>query len=216
MGHGLGENRMRFLRVAQLLAKRGYGSLFFDWRAHGDSEGEISTWSDREQSDFLAAVDFALRRGDVTAGRIAGLGFSIGASTVALAGARDPRIRAVIVEAVFPSFDEELKDKMGKWGPLSLWPAHAAARFSGVDFDRIRPIAHIAEIAPRPILFIAGTRDSDTPLPFVRMVYDVAGQPKELWIAQGAEHGEYRIVAPEEYERTLIGFLDRPFFEEHG
>jgi uncharacterized protein len=216
MGHGLGENRMRFLPVAEILARHGYGSLFFDWRAHGDSGGETSTWSDHEQRDFAAAVDFASRRPDVTDGRIAGLGFSIGASTVAMEAARDMRVRAVILEAVYTSFDDEIRDKMGKRGFLSLWPARAAARHAGLDFDHIRPIDVVPHFAPRPILFIGGTRDGDTAADVVRRVYDVASEPKQLWIVEGAEHGEYRNMAPAEYERILTTFLDGAFFQAAG
>jgi pimeloyl-ACP methyl ester carboxylesterase len=212
MGHGLGENCFRFLPVVEILARHGYGSLIFSWRAHGNSEGTVSTWSDREQHDFKAAIDEAVRRPDVEGGRVAGLGFSIGASTVALEAAQDSRVRAVVLEAVFTSFDEELRDKMGKRGPVLLWISQAAARLGGVDFDHIRPIDHVAAIAPRPILFIAGSRDSDTPEPIVRRVFAAARDPKELWVAEGAEHGEYRQVAPVDYERVLVGFLDGAFF----
>jgi pimeloyl-ACP methyl ester carboxylesterase len=212
MGHGLTENRMRFLPVAEMLARHGYGSLLFDWRAHGESDGEVSTWSDHEQRDFAAAVDFASNRPDVLEGRIAGLGFSIGASTVALEAARDSRVRAVIVEALYTSFGDEMRSKMGGRGALSLWPAHAAARFSGIDFDHIRPIDHVSAIAPRPLLFIGGSRDGDTPPPVVRRVFDAAAEPKELWLAEGADHGEYWAVAPVEYERIVVSFLDRAFF----
>jgi pimeloyl-ACP methyl ester carboxylesterase len=212
MGHGLGENRMRFLPVAEILARHGYGSLFFDWRAHGDSDGSTSTWSDHEQRDFAAAVEFASHRPDVVQGRIAGLGFSVGASTVAVEAARDPRVRAVILEAVYTSFEDEMRDKMGKRGALSLWPTRVAARYAGVDYERIRPIDHIAQIGPRPLLFIAGTRDRDTAVAVVERVFAAATEPKQMWIVEGAEHGEYRAVAPAEYERTLVGFLDRAFF----
>ena len=212
MGHGLGENRMRFLPVAEILARHGYGSLFFDWRAHGDSEGHTSTWGDSEQRDFAAAVDFAGHRADVAPGRIAGLGFSIGASTVALEATADPRVRAVILEAVYTSLDDEMRDKMGKRRMLSLWPTQLAARYAGVDFGRVRPIDHVGQIGPRPILFIAGTADSDTSLAVVRRVYDAAAEPKQLWLVEGADHGGCRALAPANYERAVVGFLDRVFF----
>ncbi len=214
MGHGLGENRMRYLPVAEVLARHGYGSLFFDWRAHGESEGDVSTWSDHEQRDFAAAVGFALQRPDVTDGRVAGLGFSVGASTVAVGAAADPRVRAVILEAVFPSFADEMKNKMSKFGPVSLWPTQVAARQAGVDFDHIRPVDRVAAIAPRPVLFIAGSADYDTPLPFARRVFDAALQPKEMWVVEGAGHGQCWTKASTEYERVLVDFLDRAFFSQ--
>jgi fermentation-respiration switch protein FrsA (DUF1100 family) len=194
-----------------MLARHGYGSLFFDWRAHGESEGDISTWSDHEQRDFAAAVGFVLHRPEVVDGRVAGLGFSVGASTVAVGAAADPRVRAVVLEAVFPSFADEMKNKMSKFGPVSLWPTELAARQAGVDFDHIRPVDRVAEISPRPLLIIAGSVDHDTPLPFARRVFDAASQPKELWVVDGADHGQCWTVAAAEYESVLVDFLDRAF-----
>jgi len=209
MAHGLTENRMSLLPNAEMLARHGYGALIFDLRAHGESEGDTSTWGDREQRDFEAAVDFASSRPDVRAGRIAGLGFSIGASTVAVEAARDPRVRAVILDAVFTSFEDELKEKMGGRGVLSLWPASLAARQSGLDAGNLRPIDCVARIAPRPVLFIAGTLDTDTPLAVVQKVYDAAFEPKELLVLDGAIHKAYPTASEAAYERGVVAFLDK-------
>src|SRR5512140_1206478 len=194
-----------------MLARHGYGALFFDWRAHGESDGDTSTWSDREQLDFEAAVDYAAKRPDVTAGRIAGLGFSIGASTVALAAAGDARVRAVIIEALYPSFDAEIADKFRARGALSIWPASLAMRRAGLDPARIRPIDHLAEIAPRPLLAIAGTLDLDTPPAVVAAAFARAEEPKEMWVVPGADHGGYERAAPAELERVVTAFLDGAF-----
>ena len=211
LGHGLGDNRMHFLPDVEMLARHGYGALFFDWRGHGESDGEGSTWSDREQMDLRAAVDFVARRPDVQEGRIAALGFSIGASTVALEAATDPRVRAVVLEAVYTSLDDEVAVKWGGRGFVSRCPARIALKREGLHFSHIRPIDHVAEIAPRPILAIAGSDDLDTPVAVVARVYDAATQPKRMWIAQGAGHGEYEKAAPAEFERELIAFLDSAF-----
>lgn len=208
MAHGVGANRMQLLSEAEILSRHGYGVLFFDWRGHGDSEGDVTTWGDREQSDFTAAVDFATAQPDVHADRIAGLGFSIGASVVSLVAARDSRLRAVVLEAVYPSFSEEMGQMMGSRGVLSLWPTLATARWYGVRPDNIRPIDHVGAIAPRPVLFIDGDQDPNTPLPVMKRVYDAAGDPKELLVVPGAEHGGYARAAPAEYERVLTQFLD--------
>ncbi len=213
LGHGLGENRMSLLPTAGMLARHGYGALVFDWRAHGESEGSTSTYGDHEQRDFEAAVDFVSKRSDVRGGRIAGLGFSIGASAVAEESARDPRVRAVILDAVFTSFADEWEDKMGARGPISLWPAWAAARQSGVDATHIRPIDRVAQIAPRPILFIAGTLDTDTPVPIVQKVFAAASEPKQLLVLEGVDHHAYPNASEKEYERGVIGFLDKALLE---
>lgn len=208
MAHGLGNNRMDLLPTAEMLARHGYGSLLFDLRAHGESDGDTLTWGDREQRDFAAAVDFASGKPDLREGRIAALGFSIGASIVALEAARDARVRAVILHAIFTSFDDEWPDKWGARGALSLWPAWIAARSSGLDTTNIRPIDHIAQIAPRPILFIAGAEDQDTPVPIVQKVYDAASQPKKLIVLERTDHRAFPATSQLEYERAIVGFLD--------
>ncbi|MBE9471816.1 MAG: hypothetical protein IMY75_06905 [Chloroflexi bacterium] len=42
-----------------------------------------------------------------------------------------------------------------------------------------------------------------------------AGEPKDLWIVPGCGHGGYLQVAPEEWERRVVTFLDEALlFEE--
>lgn len=208
MGHGVGTNRMQLFDEARLLARHGYGLLMFDFRAHGESEGDLSTWGDREQGDVAAAVDFASARSDVTGGRIAALAFSMGGYAMTQEVAADPRVRAMVVEATYPDFESEFRALMGRRGLVSLWPAQATARYYGVPVERIRPVDHIGAIAPRPLLMVVGSNDPDAPLPQVQRLFDAAGQPKQLYVVQRAEHGGYARVAPEEYERVLTGFLD--------
>ena len=40
-------------------------------------------------------------------------------------------------------------------------------------------------------------------------MYEAAGEPKELYVVDGAAHGEARIVGGEAYERRVLEFLDR-------
>lgn len=209
MAHGLHENRMRFLFEAEALAKRGYGALFFDGRGHGESDGTVSTWGRDEQRDVEAAVGFAQAHG---AKHVATLGFSIGSTSVLLEAAHDPRVEAVIIEAIWPTLEEEMATKLGGRGWLSRVPAELALKRAGWDYAQVRPIDHLAELGGRPKLFIGGTEDTDTPPVIVRRVYEAAPQPKQLWIVPGAEHGGYARVAPAEYERVLIAFLDGVFF----
>ena len=204
--HGLGENRFRWLDDVEMLTRHGYGALIVDGRAHGDSDGDTATWGDREQNDVRAAVDFAIAR----APKIATMGFSVGSSAVYLEAASDPRVRAIVIEALWFSIDDEMDAKAGGRGFISHAPITLAMKRAGhLDFSRVRPIDHAKELGARPKLFITGSEDSDTPVPIMQRIVDATPDPKELWIVPRATHGSYAKTAPADYERTLIEFLDR-------
>jgi fermentation-respiration switch protein FrsA (DUF1100 family) len=40
-------------------------------------------------------------------------------------------------------------------------------------------------------------------------MYEAAGVPKELFVVEGAAHGEAHVVAPDAYERRVLEFLAR-------
>ncbi len=206
--HGGEGDRTQLFPTAVVLARHGYGFLAYDSRASGESDGDMVTWGDRERRDVTAALDFVTTRPEIDPRRVGVLGFSIGASAVALVAARDARARAVILSPVWTSLHDEMGARAGRLGPLSVAVALAVLRRKGIDVDAIRPIDHVGEIAPRPVFFITGTGDADTPVSMVRRVFDAAGEPKSLWVVPGARHGKYLEAAPEEYERRIIAFLD--------
>jgi pimeloyl-ACP methyl ester carboxylesterase len=132
----------------------------------------------------------------------------VGASAVARAAANDASVAAVVLYATWPSLREETsyKEPHGRWATeLAL----LGFRASGVAIDEIRPEADLARISPRPLLFVAGGRDSDTPLPIMARMYAAAGANKEWWLVPEAEHGGCFAAEPAEYERRVVGFLDR-------
>jgi pimeloyl-ACP methyl ester carboxylesterase len=208
MCHGLFENRMHFLFETEMLTRHGYGALFFDWRAHGDSDGALSTWGYLEQLDLESAITFAMSREDA---KIVTLGFSIGATTVYLEATHDARVRAIIIEAIWPTIEEEMRDKMTTLGFISYEPTVMAMQRAGLDFSKVRPIDHAAQLGARPKLFITGSADTDTPVAIMRRVVDATPEPKQLWVVPGAQHGTYTADAPAEYERVVIDFLEHAF-----
>ena len=60
VAHGLGGYRS--VDMHALFARHGYGVLSWDFRAHGESEGELSTLGYHEALDVEAALDFALHQ----------------------------------------------------------------------------------------------------------------------------------------------------------
>jgi dipeptidyl aminopeptidase/acylaminoacyl peptidase len=207
--HGVDANRTQLLPEATAIHRHGYGVLVFDSRAMGESDGSVSTWGDLEQRDVTAALDYVSARPEVGADRVAIVGFSAGGSAAAFVAARDRRVRALVLCGTWSSLEAELKRAYARYGALSWGPALAAFRASGVDFDHVRPVDHVGEIAPRPILVIAGDREEGSPLSEMRRLFDAAGDPKELWVVPGAPHGGYLSTAPVAYEARVVGFLDR-------
>lgn len=58
VAHGYNDNRPE--NIYAMLAWNGYGVLAWDFRAHGESGGDISTLGYYEQLDVEAALDYAL------------------------------------------------------------------------------------------------------------------------------------------------------------
>ncbi len=75
--HGLHSRKERLLPLAAELNEAGFNILMFDFRAHGESGGEYTTFGLRELLDLLGALDYLLNRTDVSSERIGVLGFSM-------------------------------------------------------------------------------------------------------------------------------------------
>jgi amino acid adenylation domain-containing protein len=209
LAHGHGTSRRQLLPEARILARHGYGVLLFDWRGHGESEGDRVTWGDLERLDLEAAVDFACARPDLDPRHIGALGFSMGGVVAAEVAAADRRLAAVVIEAAYPSLEEAVRWDFRRWGLLSELPAVWAVRRAGVRVDAVRPVDSLCWIHPRPVLVINGDRDSGTPQLMQDEMTRAACDPKEYWQVRGAAHGGYAQLVPREYERRLVEFFDR-------
>jgi pimeloyl-ACP methyl ester carboxylesterase len=171
------------------------GVVAFDFRGHGRSGG-LSTLGDKEIKDIDAAVAYARELGYEN---VVTIGFSMGASVVlrhaGLLGGVDavvsvsgpgrwyyrgtPAMRRVhwavehkagrLIARRF--LNTRISD--GRWDPVPLPPAEAAAR-----------------ISPTPLLIVHGDRDEYFPADHAEQIYAAALQPKELWIVPGFGHAE--------------------------
>ena len=108
--HGTRTNREspgdHLLELTGALARHGLGVLSFDMRGMGESPPAPLSMGNLEQRDVLGAVDY-LQAGSLPfpeLGRprtIGGLGISMGASTLLLAAAREPAIKAVVSDSAY-------------------------------------------------------------------------------------------------------------------
>jgi len=84
-----------------------------------------------------------------------------------------------------------------------------AGKGVGGDLEESDPLRWAHEIAPRALFLIHGEEDPCVSVEDVRRLYEVAGEPKELWIAPGAGHRRVDQVYPEEYRERVLSFFER-------
>jgi dienelactone hydrolase len=203
-------SRASRLHIANILSKHGYAVLTFDSRRCADM-GPL-TLGYKEADDVGSTLDYLRVRGDVNAERIGILGFSSAGAAAVMAAARFPEIHAVVAEGGYGDFAENvigldngqgsLLERLYKW---SLGASYHL--ITGVDIHKLSPTTAVTQIRPRPILLIYGSLERS--LEGARQQQAAAGENAELWVVEGARHGQYLSVAPEEYEAHLIAFFDR-------
>ena len=191
------------------MVAHGYGVLLYDSRASGESGGAVATWGALEALDIADLIAFVRTRPGVSS--VVLLGFSVGASAVARAAANDPQVSAVVLYACWSTLREEIAYKAGHGIPGGAAAARLGFRASGTDVDAVRPIDDLAKISPRPLIFVSGERDADTPPVVMDRLFALASGPKHRWRLPEVGHGGYYEAQPAEYEQRVIGFLDGVF-----
>jgi dipeptidyl aminopeptidase/acylaminoacyl peptidase len=216
--HGVGANRSDFTELAVLLSKRGYFVLQFDFRAHGESGGSRTSLGYHEQKDIIAALHFLTSRTEIDAERVGIHGFSMGGSAAILAAASTGAFSAVVADSAFTSLRDQARDAITGFYHLPSFPfLHLTVLGYELYFqtrvNSISPVKAITTIAPKPVLIIAGEGDRLIPADNGRKLFAAAGEPKELMIVPGAEHGGTLAAAGDEYEKRVGGFFDRYLHE---
>ena len=202
VAHGYGGARQAEKHA--FFSRSGFGTVTWDSRAHGESEGEVCTMGYQEAMDVEAALDFALSQPDLD--MVGALGESMGAAAVIQAAARRPEIAAMVADSSFASLEEEIEIVVPQ-AILRPLVRFFAERETGLNIGDLRPIERIGEISPRPVFIIQGMADSAIPADSAQRLYDAAGEPRRLWIEPGVEHMGVQNARPAEYERRVIEFF---------
>ncbi len=204
-------------KPARLLAAHGYGVLLFDRRGEGQSDGDPNAWGWEGYRDVDAAVAFLQRRPDVEAGRIGGIGLSVGGEMMLEAAAKSRGLKAVVSEGAGERSIHEFLDMTGgdKW--LAA-PDYAALSLGISLFSNDSPPPSLKDlvgrIAPTPVFFIYGEHGQDGERNLNPTYFAAAHQPKSIWEVPGSGHVGGIEAQPKDYERRVIQFFDQALLEE--
>jgi pimeloyl-ACP methyl ester carboxylesterase len=206
LAHGHGQTRVDRLPEANALEAKGFSTLNFDLRAHGESQGDDSFLGDKERLDLAAAIDAGLARTHAT--RLGLFGFSIGGVAAQDVAWKDERVLAVVDVAPDPDIRRGLESDFKKWGPISTLPSLHVAEHHGVDLSAGHWNEALPVLAKRGLLLIVGSKEFDMPLNRA-LLKDAAAAGAETWEVEGAQHGEYAKVAPQAYPERVADFFVR-------
>jgi pimeloyl-ACP methyl ester carboxylesterase len=227
-GLEFGSNRWSCLPYCEHLLEDGYDVFAFELRGQGDSDCPADyhplQWvTDYEVRDTRAAVNYLKARPDADERGIGFFGISKGAGAGLEVAARDSYIRCCVTDGVFATYTT-LVPYMRQWyriyqptsrqglTPSWYYGMHGLIALRWIEQERNCRFVHlekaIARLAPRPLLMIHGGEDTYIKPETTRMLFAIARQPKELWIADGARHNQALQSAGEEYRRRVLEFFN--------
>ncbi|MFO0602167.1 MAG: alpha/beta fold hydrolase [Polyangiales bacterium] len=197
--HGYRNDRALGLPLAAPLARRGMALVTFDFRAHGESDGDRVTFGHREREDVPRVLRFARGAGLP----VAWVGFSMGAAAYLLSGAEAD---AAVLDSPYAELGRAQRSRFGPlftWG-LPLARALVAWRV-GAPLDDVRPVDRVASLA-RPTRFVFAERDHWVPPDAQARMRARPCARCEFVALHGAEHGGHLTPA---WAENVAAWLDR-------
>lgn len=198
----------------EMLAKNGYTVVAVDMRAHGESDGKVTTLGYLEARD-VAKIAEDLRKSGVE--KVALYGFSMGGA-ISLMAAGIARPDAIVLDSPYV----DIRSSGRRWVRRVKGPLGALLRMSyplitrmvaskiGVKPEELVMFKYVKDVKA-PVLIIAGKRDDLVAVEELRKLYEElgkAGIEAELWEVDTAHVNainDYR----EEYEKRVISFLKK-------
>ncbi|MEW6557116.1 MAG: alpha/beta hydrolase [Elusimicrobiota bacterium] len=210
--HGWGANKSDVLPSTMYLLKSGFNLLYFDFRNHGASGGTVSSLGKLESLDLSCAIEYLKKTKPAQSNKIGVYGISMSGAVAILTAATDSRIETVVVDSAFSSFNyivaryAKLFYKIPKYPFIPITLLFTRLRL-GFNPDEFSAIYFVSKISPRPVFFIHGENDDRIPVDECKKLYNLAGEPKEIWIVPNADHMESHSKNPVEYEKKVGSFF---------
>ncbi len=147
------------------------------------------------------------------------MAYSMGASIAIIGSAQSDDVEALVLDSAFASHWSVIDYHVRRAVPLPsapfVWMADQVMWWRAkYHFHQVEPLRDIRKLAPRPILLIHGGKDSVVDPHDATLLYEAAGEPKELWFFPEAEHcGAYfmnRVAYCEKVAAFFELYLKKP------
>jgi pimeloyl-ACP methyl ester carboxylesterase len=210
--HGLRANRGRMLSRIAFLSAAGYRCVAFDHRAHGESAGRWTSFGYHERHDVEAVADLIRARWpNQPRGALA---ISMGAAAVCFAGEAAHAFDALILESLYHDLARAFQHRVGSSYPA--WFRHFRRGIIWFTQRRLRarihdvaPIAHIARLAPRPVLLLTGSDDERAPPHEVQALAEQLPESGQFHVIPRTGHLNVCEQGGTAYRDLVLAFLER-------
>ena len=215
--HGLPGGPDQIGGPATILAEAGFAVLTFDFRGFRKSDGMFTLSG--QIKDAKNAITHLLES-DLTLDSWSGIyAASWGAAVAVCALAEDNRSEALCLRA--PVYDTLWFSESPMIRPsMEFIAENDPSQIRGIEDPKIQdeflhrmiedakvhnPMNEVSKISPRPMLIVHGTDDVGIPLAGVKRLYELAREPKDLVVVEGADHN---LSDPRAYEITVKTILE--------
>lgn len=206
--HPLGGDRTDMLDRARFLHRAGFSVLAIDLQAHGLTPGRLASFGALESASAHAALTWLRAR--FPGQRIGALGISLGAAA-SLLGDQPLAADALVLERAYAEPESVVRARLAAYLPGVGMLASAVVRMQlafrlGLEHNAVSPIRSVSRLHS-PLLIIAAERDAAASAEDARGLFEVANDPKELWIVEGTSDEDLHRARREDYERRVLALF---------
>lgn len=194
-----------------------YNILLFDFRAHGQSEGSVTSIGCHEYKDVNAAVAFVKQHTASVHGSfpLFILGISMGGAAALRACALSPDLcDALVIDSTYAHLAKMFLRGFTLRVGLPYYPFFPVIRslfhyYADCSLDSVNNVKH-AECVAMPVLFIHSCNDEFIPPKDTVRMYAAASKNKraKIWITPPCEHGYLHSRQAEHYAGKIQTFFD--------
>ena len=190
--------------------------LLYDFRAHGQSSGTLTTIGVRESYDVLAAAHFLRNTTTSKYNKklpLIALGMSMGAASTLRAAELDPAMCDIIVaDSAYADLSTVIKDVFSRYAGLPHYPFFPIAKrlfhyLSDCTMEEMSPVKSVGKIK-QPILFIHSCADKFIiPENALKLYINASNRTSKLWLGPACRHGSLHIYHSEHYKKRVNSFV---------
>lgn len=190
--------------------------LMFDFRAHGQSEGTITSFGCNEYKDVITAANYLKNHPGIDKKLPCIIvGISMGAASSLKAAEAVPGLcDAMIIDSTYARLDSTILKAFALKSSLPRYPFFPIIKymfhyFAGCDVQKMNPVESVKKIQ-EPILFIHSCDDTFISVKNAIKLYSNAQNKKsKLWIGPRCRHGWLQSHYKQEYKRKVDNFLKK-------